>query len=357
MKRFKRVAALGLTATMLLGSTVTAFADEGGASGSGDYEGYVERTSVFSVSVPTDASATKGFDFFVDPNGLLAETDYARLSGVTAADFESGATLFFERTPVAANEEAGTAAVVKYGKDSESIQFTNMSSYTVDVEVSASVTGADDITLGAVTAETTDPTIYLAIVAGEETEVINEEGATLTGTIAGEANNFEVQYKEADGDKPAGYFYVQKTATESAPLAAWKTFSFNLTGACGGTWNADQADVEPTVALTWKVTDPNAAPSGPSTTTTTYKKSETTGDVDVVFNYGSATAITGVKYSSDGETWNTYGNPSNYYSVNNADKTLTVKQSFINGLSATRYWRVYFDDSDTVYVDLTFSAE
>lgn len=268
MRNFKKVAAIGLAATMLMGSTATAFAAEGGATGSGDYEGYVEETSVFSVEVPTDASATQGFDFFVDPNGLLAATDYARISGATADDFEADSTLFFTRTPVAADADNGVEAVTKYGKDSESITFTNKSSYAVNVEVSAAVSGADGITLGAVEDDTTAPTIYLALVApgtdgNDAATPITASGAAVTGSIDGENSNFEVVYKQADADAgtEAGYYYVQKTATDDNPLAPWKTYSFNLTGACGGTWTAEQAEVAPTVTLTWKVTDPEATPA------------------------------------------------------------------------------------------------
>ena len=71
MKNYKHVASIAMAAVMLAGSTLPVFAAEvntgGGDTGDGKYEGYVEETSVFSVNVPTDATATKGFNFFVDP--------------------------------------------------------------------------------------------------------------------------------------------------------------------------------------------------------------------------------------------------------------------------------------------------
>lgn len=259
MKNYKRFAALALAATMVVGSGLTVMATDadapaapgtGSSTGTGEYEGYVEETSVFSVTVPTDASATKGFNFFVDPNGLLAATNYARISGATAADFETGASLFFERTP----DADATPAVVKYGKDSEEITLTNKSSYEVNVEVSATVTGADKITLGEVKDDTTNPTIDLAIVSGSDTAAITAEGGKLVGTIAGEDSNFEVKWNATDSK----YEYGLK---DDADDTAWKTYSFHLTGACGGTWAEDQAEVEPQVTLTWKVTDPKATPA------------------------------------------------------------------------------------------------
>ena len=199
MRNYKRLAAMAMAATMVVGNVMPVFAEDtptttpgaGGATGSGEYEGYLEETSAFSVNVPTDASATKGFNFFVDPNGLLAATNYARITGATAADFETGSSLFFERTP----DATASPAVVKYGKDSEKIELTNLSSYDVDVEVSATVTGADDIKLAATAPGSgdtiTDPTLYLAIVSGADTAAVVADGGKLTGTIAGEPNNFD----------------------------------------------------------------------------------------------------------------------------------------------------------------------
>lgn len=275
MKNYKRLAAMAMTSTMLLGNVMPAFAAEGGASGDGAYEGYVEEVSAFSVEVPTDASSTKGFDFFVDPNGLLAATDYARIDGATEEDFEANASLFFERTPVAAGE--GVDAVVKYGKDSEALELTNMSSYDVNVEVSATVAGANGVTLAesAPAADATDPTLYLAIVSGTETKAITANGGKFEGTIAGEPDNFEVQY-----DKDAGkyvYAQIEEDAENGIELKEWKSVSFNLTGACGGTWTDAQATVAPTVNLTWKVTDPKAAPAD------TYVMTENNGAISYTF--------------------------------------------------------------------------
>lgn len=256
MKNCKRMVALALATVMMAGSGLTVMAADGdptpapgtgGSTGTGAYEGYVEETSVFTVDVPTDASATKGFNFFVDPNGLLAETNYARISGATENDFESGATLFFERTP--------NASVVKYGKDSEAITLTNKSSYEVDVEVSATVAGAEKITLGDVSGDTTAPTIQLAIVSGEDTPKeakITADGGKLTGKIEGETTNFKTKWNSTTNKYEYGLI-------DTPDNTKWKTYSFHLTGACGGTWTAEQAEVKPTVTLTWKVTDPKAS--------------------------------------------------------------------------------------------------
>ena len=338
MRNFKKVAAIGLAATMLMGSMATAFAAEGGASGSGNYEGYVEETSVFSVDVPTDASATQGFDFFVDPNGLLAATNYARMTGATADDFEADATLFFTRTPVAEDTVNNVAEVVKYGKDSESITFTNKSSYAVNVEVSAAVTGVDGITLGAVEDDTTAPTIYLALVApgadgNNATTPITASGAAVTGSIDGENSNFEIVYEAADADAgtEAGYRYVERTATDDAPLAPWNTYSFNLTGECGGTWTADQAEAEPTVTLTWKVTDPEA------TSAATACKLQTVASGVGTDITTSITADKGIYIKVDNALLTTSSDKLTSVSINDTALTITTK-----GNSSGNGGAVYF---------------
>lgn len=303
MKDYKRYATIAMAAAMVAGNMFTAMAaSEGTATGTGEYEGSVEKTSVFSVDVPTSAGATQ-FNFFVDPNNLLSQTNYAHITGATAADFETGASLFFTRTP---DVDAG---VTKYGKDSEAITLKNKSSYDVNVEVSATVAGADKITLGEVKADTADPTIQLEIVAGAEKSSITADGGKLTGTIAGEDSNYAIKWNDTDGK----YEYA---LIDSPDDTAWKTYSFNLSGACGGTWTAEQADVQPAVTLTWKVTDPKevramtAASNGDITYTFTEKPEGTisaftvngTNRMGAVTNgnatYNASTGVLTVKQST-----------------------------------------------------------
>lgn len=302
MKSYKGFVSVTTAAVMLVSTAMPVFAanGEGGATGDGSFEGYVEEVSAFTVDVPTDASATKGFDFFVDPNGLLEKTNYGRIPDATADDFEPGATLFFERTPKAA--DGSNAAVVKYGKDSEAIEFKNCSSYDVNVEVSASVSGATGIDLAstAITGDEENPTLYLAIVSGSDTNAITDEGAKFTGTIAGEPTNFEPKY---DADEGKYVFGLKGSTTIAAPTNPWKTVSFHLTGACGGTWTDEQADVAPQVALTWKVTDPKAD-KAPSIAVTTYNYNRT-ATLDITTDLGggtlAASSITKVEGSNDGK--------------------------------------------------------
>ena len=91
---FKKLLAVGLAATMVLGSSVTAFADEGSGTGSGKLEGSVS-TEVFSVVLPVVAEDGSTLAFTLDPEGLIAKTSQAAYSGAT---FGEG-TLFFKNAP------------------------------------------------------------------------------------------------------------------------------------------------------------------------------------------------------------------------------------------------------------------
>lgn len=304
MKNYKKLAAITMAATMLVSSGVTAFAEDdpntGTDTGSGKYEGSVDETSAFTVDVPTNAANV--FNFFVDPNGLLEETGYARFKDLSESkdNFEEDATLFFTRTV------AGTVTK-KYGKDSDSVTLTNMSSYEVDVEVTASIAGVDSITL-AENAEdigdAEDPTLYLAIVSGSQTEVITSDGATLTDTIDGKPDNYEIKWNSSDGKYEYGLTEDATTDDPDDTDSAWEKLSFNLTGACGGKWTDEQAEVAPVVTLTWKITDPNAE-AAPSIATTEYSYDRTT-TIPITASLGggslAATAITKVEGSTDGRT-------------------------------------------------------
>lgn len=347
MKNLKKLATLGLAATMLLGSSLTVFAagNEQTATGSGSYEGYADTVSAFSVKVPTAES--QQFDFFVDPNGLLAATGYKKLGdGITAANFEEGSTLFFTRST-----EDGTK---KYGKDSKVITLTNYSSYAVNVEVSATVTGVDDIDLSesATLTDVTNPTLYLGIVSGSDTKAITTSGGTLKTTIAGEPNNFELKY---EGGK---YVYGLKgTTSEDSPTTPWQTTDFNLTGACGGTWTDDESGIAPVITLTYKVTDPKAD-AAPSIATTSYTY-DRSADLSIPVSLGGgALAATDIKSVETGTTSDGAFTAAAKGTAWDYDAgTLTFKSGQYAKAAAgdKRYMKVIFNDtaSTSVVIELT----
>lgn len=340
MKSFKKIAAVTMAATMLLGSSLTVLAagPTGGDTGSGSYEGYVDQTSVFSASIPTNAANV--FNFFVDPNKLLEETGYARLTGKTADDFESGATLFFTRT----------GAEKEFGKDSDKVTAKNMSSYDVNIEVSASITGIDGITMAdsaTIGSDVQDPTLYLAIVHDADTVVVKaDEGGLLTGTIEGKDENFEIQYNATKGK----YEYVQKDGVADT---TWETYDFYLTGACGGTWTDEQAEATPEIALTWKITDPKAqeAPSIGASYFAMQAKTDVKIPVDLGAGDLAATGISSITFIKSGATREVAAAS---YTLSNGVLTLTAEyiDSIISTVS-TREYTITFDDAAKTQVTFT----
>ena len=340
MKNFKKLAAVTMAASMLLGSSLTALAGgpSGGDTGSGSYEGYVDETSVFSASIPTNAANV--FNFFVDPNGLLEETGYARLTGKSADDFEEGATLFFTRT----------GAEKEFGKDSDKVTAKNMSSYDVNIEVSASITGIDGITMAdsdTIAPEEQNPTLYLAIVHDSDEEVVKaDEGGLLSGTIAGTPTNFEIQYNAGKGQ----YEYAQKDGVEDS---TWATYDFYLTGACGGVWTEEQATATPEVALTWKITDPNAQ-EAPSIAGSAFAMAAGTAvkiPVDLGAGDLAATGISKITYVKNGAVTNL--DSANYELANGM---LTIKASYVDVVMAattSREYTITFNDTAKTKVSFT----
>lgn len=346
MKSFKKIAAVTMAATMLLGSSlmVSAAGPTGGDTGSGSFEGYVDETSVFSASIPTNAANV--FNFFVDPNGLLEETDYARLAGKTADDFEAGSTLYFTRTP--------SDTVKEFGKDSEKVTAKNMSSYEVKIEVSAFITGIDGITMAdsdTIGADVQDPTLYLAIVHDTDKVAVKaDEGGLLKGDIAGTPDNFKIQYNTEKGK----YEYAQKAADQ---LTDWATYDFYLTGACGGTWTDAQAEATPEIALTWKITDPNAN-EAPSLSKTAFAVTAGTAvqiPVDLGAGEKAATGISKITFVKNGAVADLAA--ANYAFANGV---LTIKTAAIDGLisagAESREYTITFNDAAKTQVKFTLQT-
>ncbi|MBO4909066.1 MAG: hypothetical protein J5476_07275 [Lachnospiraceae bacterium] len=374
MKRaFKRIATISLSTALIMSNSLAVLAadNEREGSGSAAYEGYVDETSAFTVVVPTAAS-TDQFNFTVDPNGLLAGTDYARLlsDDVTAANFDTAANLYFKNTHKVEDED-----VLWYTNSSKPIVMENKSSYDVNVEVAAEITGATGITLAsaAPTATTGDPTLYLAIVTDDadtdkQTIAITSEGGVYDSEIAGVPDNFMIRYTDEK------YQYVERTNTDpekkynkngdevddgtaGVALDDWETISFYLTGKCGGEWTADQSELTIGVSLTWKVTDPeavpaNAAPSIASTATFTIGQQLT-----IPANLGSgelgATAISSVKAST---TSNGTFNTSDKVTVS-GNNVVVSSAAWATAAGSKRYIQVVFNDEahTTVVIEVSIT--
>ena len=268
----KRLLALTLAATMVMGSSATAFADEGSQTGTGDIEGIV-NTDVFSVALPTATDET--YSFILDPQGLIEATESAAYSGAT---FE-GDNLYFKTSDST------------YGDTSAVLTAVNKSSFGVDISLKATLTGYDGLTVASsaddATSDTEDPAIYLAIkkeagtVAHDATTpysidltysatseaIVESEGvaaANVTMALAAPA---------ADTNSKSAYVYSYAGDEYSYELNnAWEGefngVAFALTGAINtydptsastvDGW-ADLANITPSVNVVWSIENPNAA--------------------------------------------------------------------------------------------------
>lgn len=236
-RRFQRFTVFALSAAIFTGSFVTVYATESEVSRPAATESEVSKPvatesqpvpdeelekeggeEIAQVVLPT--SAVDIFDFILDPQELIRQTNGAAYGGKT---FEDGATLFFERFDGKAEEN--------YTSDSDGVTITNRGSRPVDVEVNASVsvTMGEDLVMTE-DREFTDDTrasLYLALTDGETIAPISlEEGASIRTTLP-----------------------VMEEVTDEE-----KEYAFWLTGACNknGDWSSLK-DMEIKVSVTWNV--------------------------------------------------------------------------------------------------------
>lgn len=255
---------------MVMGSSVTAFADEGSQTGTGDIEGIV-NTDVFSVVLPTATEET--YKFILDPQGLIAATDSAAYSGATF----TGSNLYFN------------SAENVYGDTSAVLTAINKSSFDVDIDLKATLTDYDGLAVKSsaddATGETTDPAIYLAIKKEAGTVAYNYEGTpsiemtnaaaasaiTEEDGVASVSATQELAAPATDDNNKAAYVYNYADGEYSYVLNnAWEGnfngVAFALTGAINtydptsastvDGW-ADLANITPSVNVVWSIENPN----------------------------------------------------------------------------------------------------
>lgn len=253
--KIKKLLALGMAATMMVSSSLVAFAEEatqaGGTTGAGKVEGVVD-TEVFSVVLPTVLEDGSTLAFVLDPQGLIHKTSGAAYESST---FEDGATLFFK------NASGSTT----YSSTSDVLKVTNKSSVKADVTVTAKITGNEGIALSSDKnfADDTSASMYMAVVEvanPSPAAITDADGVKLTATMdAAPADAFEYTYN-SDTKK---YSYGLKAEDQLASIT-FEKYEFKLTGASNakGDWTGLDA-VTPSVEVTWNVTKhvDNAAPT------------------------------------------------------------------------------------------------
>lgn len=313
----KKVMAAVLATTMVMGSSMTAFAAEGTATGTGKLEGTV-NTEVFSVVLPTVAEDGSTLAFTLDPEGLIKKTNAAAYAGKVFGD----GTLFFANVG-----DSDTT----YSNTSDTLTVTNKSSVAADVTVKAMVKKNTGIALSDDKAFTDDTTasMYLAIVDANNTDgvAIGDDGATVTAEVdAAPDGAYKYSWTEDDG-----YTYV----LDSAFAGDFETYEFKLNGAANaaGDWSG-LGDAAPEVELVWEVVAHGEAPSAyvsslqvsaasPSVTLS-LPEGVTVSSVSISRASGSPlNCISGTHYTISGSTLTFAAGPM----TNNVGQTVTISYS------------------------------
>lgn len=131
----------------------------------------------FQVVLPSNTEHV--FDFIMDPQKLISQTNAAAYGGST---FEDNSTLFFRRTDGGASED--------YSSSSDALVITNTGTVDVDLILTASVS-LDDTEGMTVTddcnfTDDTDASLYLALTDGKNTVAIDrEKGASVSTMLSG----------------------------------------------------------------------------------------------------------------------------------------------------------------------------
>ena len=239
----KKLVTVGLTLTMVLGSTFTVFAGdvttpaETTTDGTSDLA-YVNM-DVYKIEVPTDAVLQNALTYMADPQNLVLQTQAAAygLSENAVALEEAAAvnTGIWFRTLSENSTAAENANTVGISSKSDGYVIKNKSSRGVLLDVAAKmVKGSTTYAGGYSTTSDFSATgddvkgLYFGLKATNEVDekALDETGATFKNVALSAADKYEVKYN-------SGYSYGLKADADNFP-----TYSFEITGAL----NHDVAD-------------------------------------------------------------------------------------------------------------------
>lgn len=241
-QKFRKMLAIMLAASMILGMGVTAFADgsgdasgdagSGGTTGTGTFEGHVDQEKL-EVTLPTDTSGTT-FNYKMDPEGLIAATEAAKYSGKS---FEEGKNVFFQ------------SATDTWTAESAKLKVMNTGTVAADVTVKAQTADNDKVAMAdsaTFAADDKAAKLYLGLKAATKEVAVKSAtagGATVVLGLSGNADNYEIK------SGATGYEFAKKTGVQDSQ---WNSFEFSLIGACNpnGDYSASGLAAS-NVTLTW----------------------------------------------------------------------------------------------------------
>lgn len=335
--------------------TTTAFAAEtsGSSDGAGTFEGHANSTIV-SVTLPTVSESSTAFNYIYDPEGLIEGTSNAAYEDATF----TGDYVYFE------------SAKDKYTAESKTLTVSNNSMVSINVTVKVGlVAGTSDpalVSSDTVAKAAKDPSLYLGLKVGDKpAKAIMNDDVEVTVSLNGMPDNYTLSYNGT----PHSYSYkVKKDAS------GWESVGFSVVGAANKVTNAKDKTA-PTLKVTWKYetvgeveqegnptstpTETPAADKAPSVAKDTYSKSELSGDsgqATFTVDYGTGslagTAITKVWFSADGTTFKAFSS-TNTPAIDNTNNCFKINKTYFRDMSAKRYIRAYFDNSESKYVTIT----
>jgi hypothetical protein len=253
----KRLVAVLMAATMVVGSSVTVFATAD--NGEGTYEGNDVSFGVATVlTVPTTPAT--GFSYIGDPNGLIRESGSSHYEKATWADTAKG--VFFKTSGDSTNGYA-------YSEKSAALEVVNKNAAPIIVSAkikkkagdTGTVIFTNDATFGAGAEGTgtlsTDKSIYIAVTDGTNTKAIAAGGAEVELPIAvsGKVGNYELVWDATLNSNQGGYKYALKSGITTDDASKWNKTSFYVTGFLNE--NADWSGTGitfPAITVTWDVT-------------------------------------------------------------------------------------------------------
>lgn len=225
----------------------------GTVSGDGQVEAIVDK-SIFKVELPTEEEdpAKSIFGFKLDPQGLIMDTDAEAYGNATF----DGSGFYFTNNSV---DDEGNP-VASYSCYSDSLTATNKGTIPVDVQLDATATLGDNITLSddeGFEAAPSDASVYIALMSGDFLEPLKADTgvATITTSLNPADNGaYAVKY-----DTTGGYTYELTQEAIDNPDNYFYSLQFNLYGLCNtngdfANWEAAKDDT-PQVSVTWTLTE------------------------------------------------------------------------------------------------------
>lgn len=350
MRNFKKVTAVVLAASMVMGGAMTALAAESGdtsVNSSGDYEGGEMKYPALSITLPVIADGA--YDYIADPNGLIKATETESGDAAKYADsqFQGDTGIYFLTTAKDASNPKNI-----YTEKSAAKKVTNENAQNIDVTVKlekGTKAGDADIALASSNEFTgTDKELYLAVTDGaDKTSALSSAAAEVTTMVPGNKDNYEPKYNASNG-----YGYQKKNV---ADLAAWSECSFYLTGALNMDAKWEDNVAFPDIKVTWSYKE-NTAPAdaAPSVTVPgTYTQGNDVA-LDIPYSLGAgslgAGAISDVIVTYNGALFSKNGYPGSDTSMS---EQITIGN---NKITLSGLWLSYFP-TGTYPICVVFDTE